>query len=134
MVAYSFKRRFVDQIRAGLGLIGLPVHPKRQTIRAIRKRRHAQPGDVLQLYCGLRTKSCFQIGIARCTHLLPISIFVDSFTLQFTLDGVPVIADEYDAFVRADGFANLADMYSFWRGEHGIGRFDGVLIKWEPIS
>ncbi|MEJ0016825.1 MAG: ASCH domain-containing protein [Acetobacteraceae bacterium] len=46
MVAYSFKRDFAAPILAGI---------KRQTIRADR-RRHARPGEVLQLYTGMRTK------------------------------------------------------------------------------
>lgn len=51
MVAYSFQKRFVEPIRSGR---------KRQTIRADRK-RHARPGEVLQLYSGMRTNA-----IATC--------------------------------------------------------------------
>ena len=65
MSAYSFKRRFVNPIRVGLCLdpifqIGkhevsemeAPIRPKRQTIRAEGKRRHARPGEIVQLYHG----------------------------------------------------------------------------------
>jgi hypothetical protein len=51
MVAYSFDKRFVPQIANGF---------KRQTIRAHR-RRHARPGEALQLYTGMRTKQCKKI-------------------------------------------------------------------------
>lgn len=51
MVAYSFKSGFVPAIRA---------RTKRQTIRLPRP-RHARPGEMLQTYCGMRTKSCFRI-------------------------------------------------------------------------
>jgi hypothetical protein len=51
MVAYSFDKRFVPQIENGF---------KRQTIRAHR-RRHARPGEALQLYTGMRTKHCRKI-------------------------------------------------------------------------
>jgi hypothetical protein len=41
MVAYSFKRRFVEPIRVDLSSISLSfdLQPKRQTIRANRKRK-----------------------------------------------------------------------------------------------
>lgn len=72
MVAYSFRQRFVAPIQVGLGTIehipGTEYAPKRQTIRANRK-RHARPGEELQLYCGMRTKGCFLIGRARCTSV-----------------------------------------------------------------
>ena len=48
MVAYSFNSRFEVAIREGW---------KTQTIRAGRK-RHARPGEMLQLFCGMRTAHC----------------------------------------------------------------------------
>lgn len=74
MVAYSFKRQFVAPIALGLG-IACPngfapaagvVRPKRHTMRSTGKRRHARPGEGLQLYWGMRTKSCLKIGDAKC--------------------------------------------------------------------
>lgn len=59
MVAYSFKRRFAEPILAGA---------KRQTIRADR-RRHARPGEELQLYTGMRTKSCRLIARRTCVDI-----------------------------------------------------------------
>jgi hypothetical protein len=46
VVAYSFRQQFRPPILAGT---------KRQTIRADRK-RHARPGEQLQLYTGMRTR------------------------------------------------------------------------------
>ena len=51
MVAYSFKARFVPLIREGL---------KTQTIRAQRS-RHARPGELIQLFSGMRTHLCEKI-------------------------------------------------------------------------
>lgn len=51
MVAYSFHRRFVPLIQSGI---------KRHTIRPHRK-RHARPGEAVQLYTGMRTKACQKI-------------------------------------------------------------------------
>jgi hypothetical protein len=51
MVAYSFKSFFAPQIIAGL---------KCQTVRADR-RRHARPGEAVQLYTGMRTRACHKL-------------------------------------------------------------------------
>ena len=47
VVALNFKQQFIPPILSGA---------KRQTIRAIGRRRHAIPGETLQLYTGMRTK------------------------------------------------------------------------------
>ena len=49
MPAYNFQKQFAPLVESG---------QKRQTIRAIGKRRHARPGESLQLYTGQRTKAC----------------------------------------------------------------------------
>lgn len=136
VVAYSFRRRFVNPIKAGLGL---PVNdpyvppPKRQTIRADRK-RHARLGEEVQLYCGMRTKGCFLIGTARC-------ISVDVISLHFgRRDWVKVTSPSIDLprsldqFAQSDGFVDWAELREFWREEHDADDFTGVLIKWEPIN
>lgn len=140
MVAYSFKARFVNAIKAGLGR---PVNdpympsPKLQTIRAIGKKCHARPSENMQLYHGLRTKLCFQIGIARCTSVSSIRIQVGLGIIS--VDDYPAIRDpdELAAFAQSDGFASWPDMQSFWQQEHGdiarLGPWTGLLIKWEPI-
>lgn len=38
------------------------THPKRQTIRAIRKRGNPKKGSLLYLYTGARTKACRKLG------------------------------------------------------------------------
>ena len=140
MVAYSFKRRFVDPIRVGLAQpIDVPatklshVTPKRQTIRAERK-RHAQPGEELQLYCGMRTRGCFLIGHARCIAVEPVRL---KFTLPQSVDvGGAVTAGltELNKFAKLDGFRSWADMVVFWSDEHpDVSVFSGVRIRWEPL-
>jgi hypothetical protein len=137
MVAYSFNKRFVDPVRVGLSRISLSFDcpPKRQTIRAIGRRRHARPGETLQLYHGLRTRQCFKIGDARCVETLPIVIKVplDDVWLAVKIgDAEEVAAD--DTFARDDGFACIEDMWLFWRKEHPDDRiFKGLLIRWEPF-
>ena len=143
MVAYSFQRRFVDPIKVGLGLAVVPPEyttgpvmvpaPKRQTIRAHGKRRHARPGETLQLYTAMRTKQCFKIGEARCTAVNQITMMVGRRTIAFLVDGEPI--PDHREFVMADGFENLEDMLAFWHSEHrGVDKFEGVIIKWEPLA
>lgn len=143
MVAYSFKRRFVAPIKVGLGAIehipGTEYVPKRQTIRADRK-RHARPGEELQLYAGMRTKQCFLIGRARCKDVRDILITlkqiggcvsVGSGNQRFAVYQGEGLGD----FARADGFDGWASMVKFWKDEHGdIETFIGVLIEWEPLK
>lgn len=143
MVAYSYKRRFVVPIRLGLGLpydlidiegdIAVASRPKRQTIRADRK-RHARPGEELQHYCGMRTRGCFLIGRARCTRVRSIEIRILRKGFAIDVEGVPYINAAAEEFARMDGFADSADMLSFWNAEHpGIDHFTGVVIEWEPL-
>lgn len=125
MVAYSFKERFVDAILAG---------NKRQTIRADR-RRHARPGETLQLYCGMRTRNCRLIGRAHCTSIEPVRIIFDE-----DPEGEGIVlpgfgyAGGLDQFAREDGFASWAELKAFWREHHaGVDRFEGVLIRWGEL-
>lgn len=124
MVAYSFKKQFAEPILLG---------SKRQTIRADR-RRHARPGEQLQLYTGMRTKHCRLIARATCTD-------VERVMLDFSNYGVVKIGDtvlfsdaRMQEFARSDGFASWADMRNFWRENHpGTDVFEGVLIMWGDL-
>lgn len=141
MVAYSFQRRFGPQIQAGLGLMpvtGLLV-PKRHTIRRDR-RRHARPGEEVQLYHGMRTKRCELIGRARCTSVGPIEIHFRRRSTGDWMhhDALPEKMDrsgDLDQFAKSDGFQDWADLRAFWSEEHpGIEDFAGVIIFWEPLT
>jgi len=138
MVAYSFKRRFVNPIRVGLSRVSLSFDcpPKRQTIRGIGKRRHARPGEIVQLYYAMRTRQCEKIGEARCTDVQNILIFVAADRIIIGDNPAICIPAGLDTFAKSDGFADWYDMREFWREEHGdltrLGPFVGVLIEWEP--
>ncbi len=137
MVAYSFKPRFVVPIRAGLGIDAPPsVRPKRQTIRAVGKRRHARPGEQLQLYQGMRTRECFLIGRAKCKSVHLIQIDTRSLSnFGVRLDGGNWLRErDLLQFVQDDGFDDDADMLAFWNKEHpNETLFDGVCVRWEPL-
>lgn len=143
MVAYSFKARFADPILHGLGVPAGPrrISPKRQTVRAISKKRHARPGEIVQLYTGLRTKQAKKLGEAVCTRTASIRIqfedsngpFHDSIGIYIYLDGDLLDEDATCTFARNDGFLSINDFMMFWENNHGIEKpFEGIIIYWEP--
>lgn len=143
MVAYSFKRQFVTPIRLGLNYVRHPdgqpldrtMMPKRQTIRADRK-RHARPGEELQLYRGMRTKSCFLIGNARYTAVNRIELVFRGRRLGVWIDGTRIAAAEKDRneFARSEGFEGWAELAEFWKENHDDPEsWQGVIIYWEPL-
>lgn len=140
MVAYSFKPFFAPQIE---------TRAKTQTVRANR-RRHARPGEALQLFVGMRTRNCRKLfGIdPTCLFVSPINIQTNTLVggiASIEIDGRVLHRDEIEAFAQADGFApehiNALDcgmtgktarenMGRFWLDNHGAGSFQGVLIGW----
>lgn len=143
MVAYSFNKRFVAPICVGMDIeiprwpdlriaAGVEIRPKRQTIRAIGKRRHAQPGAKLQLYTGMRTKQCRKISDAVCVGSDPVTLRIcGDGDLLVTVNRRLLPDGDRDQFVFDDGFGSVEDMWLFWRKEHpGFEYFNGVLIKW----
>lgn len=137
MVAYSFKTFFAPQIVEGI---------KTQTIRADR-RRHARPGERLQLFTGMRTRHCRKIvPDPVCVTVSPVRISFDCGVIfAINVDGQNLTDAEMEDFARQDGFAPehynepsgicgntaLENMDTFWFDNHP-GHFDffGVLIKW----
>lgn len=121
MVAYNFSKQFVDRIRDG---------SKTHTIRKNGKRRHARPGERLQLYTGMRTRGCKKIlDDPLCIRVATVRIEVGTVTIaSIEVDDEPV--DDLAAFARDDGFAALAEMWMFWLVFHGMGTFEGSMIFW----
>lgn len=95
MVAYSFRPQFEDSILSGR---------KRQTIRAIGRRRHAQAGDALQLYTGMRTSACRLLARSVCksTHEVSIVFSGDGIDDNVWLHGIRF--GDLTGFAQADGF------------------------------
>ena len=127
MVAYSFKGRFVDLIAAG---------SKRQTVRAHGKKRHARPGEPIQLYTALRTRYARKIvavdPVVTRVDEIAINIGHGENAVAVTINGIPLGEAELQPFAWADGFLSVADFAIFWRAAHGVGRFEGVVIHWDP--
>lgn len=103
MVAYNFRREFAPSIADGTKL---------QTIRAPRARsRHARPGEPIQLYTGMRTKSC--------RKLLPDPKYVAVLPVEITkaatiVDGVQLREDQLEKFAIADGFSSIGAFLDFF--------------------
>lgn len=124
MVAYNFQKRFEPMIRSGA---------KSHTIRKNGKRKHAKPGQMLQLYTGMRTQYCRKICPDRpCVEVLPVRIMVARLAIDWIEVGDERVKD-MEAFAVSDGFDGLASMHTFWLDFRGIGLFsDASLIKWLP--
>lgn len=133
MVAYSFQSRFAEPILAGT---------KRLTIRAARK-RHARPGEEVQLFTGMRTRQCRLLGRSTCIQVCPIKLHMaeNIVAVEGALD-FPEVPGEarfegsgLDIFARMDGFADWADMRAWWT-EGGAERttFAMTLIRWGALS
>ncbi len=135
MVAYSFNKRFAEPIAFGHPTTGIV---KRQTIRAPRK-RHARPGELLQLYQGMRTKHCVRIVPDQiCTAVWRIRLWIARGYVELPdTDEAFGTAARLDDFARADGFLHWDDMQAFWKAAHEQAAdpemaFEGVMICWWP--
>lgn len=140
MVGYNFQPLFEPQVRD---------LSKLQTVRAHRK-RHARPGEPVQLFCDQRSRHCRKLLSPDpiCLRVRPIEIHVSEIIgiASIAIEGIPLDREEIELFARADGFAperlTLAGvacretardhMGDFWMRRHGAGRFEGVIVQWEP--
>lgn len=131
MVAYSFQAQFADSI-ADL--------TKRQTVRGYRK-RHARPGEALQLYTGMRTKYCRKIlpvdPVCLDLRHIVLAFAADDAVSQIELDGRMLCRDEVEAFAAADGFGPVDGsarlrMGRFWNRAERLNSWAGVVVRWTP--
>lgn len=135
MVAYSFAPQFVHEVETLI---------KRQTVRAYRK-RHAYPGETIQLYTGMRTRQCRKLVNPDpiCVDVRGITIEVATYAPRIItgieIDGMALDEAEIEAFAIADGFGSEKPgvsaqyrMGRFWLASHGEGNFAGVVIRWRP--
>lgn len=135
MVAYSFAPQFVEPVS---------TLRKLQTVRRPRK-RHALPGEPVQLYTAMRTRHCRKLVMPDpvCLDVRHIRIEISTgsplLITSIDIEGVPLTDDEIENFAVADGFgAELFDgwarrrMGDFWVKHHPWNRFEGVVIRWEP--
>jgi hypothetical protein len=161
MVAYSFQKRFIGQVLAGLEPGPWLPGMKRHTLRVPREGRsqHARPEQAVQLYTAMRTKQCRQLGRAVCRLQMPVLLLWDGETLgiarwpnaaaprskvaglapivQQLLNEEPARCyrgDLMDEFARTDGFQNAAEMAAFFDAPAGLQgiALEMILIAWSP--
>ena len=124
MVAYSFKAMFEGPILSGR---------KPHTMRNDRK-RHARPGEILQLYSGMRTRHCRLIGTATCVSVLPVRLDFEEERIEIGADRIIEARLDLDSFAWSDGFLDWNKLVDFWRAEHAaILRWSGVIIAWNDL-
>lgn len=136
MVAYSFQKRFPPLILAGR---------KSHTLRG-QRRRHARIGEPVQLYQGMRTKSCKLIAEPVCDRFHGVFLkFSEWQAFEFfdVAEQEPGVwrrvgdlrpIENPDAFACSDGFDDIEDMGRFWLDTHGVRTWDGFLIGWPALS
>lgn len=130
MVAYSFQKRFLEEIRAGV---------KQQTIRLHRK-RHAREGEAIQLFTGPRMRPT-RVGEARCLAAREVRLDFDFGVVELDHSLMITTPDELDDFAERDGFRVPQQLVGKIRPWDYMGRFwaithpddphfSGVLIDW----
>lgn len=131
MVAYSFHAMFAPDIVARI---------KCQTIRRPRP-RHAYPGERIQLYQGMRTRSCRKIIPD------PVCIGIDALVLDMRSGALDLLeindvaidpgSQEAEDFCRRDGFGAIKvspvrHFATYWCRAYGPALHDNlVVIRWE---
>jgi hypothetical protein len=158
MTAYSFQKRFVSHVQAGLEPGTWLPGMKRHTMRLPRKGKpgHARIDGPMELYTGMRTKHCRLIGRGRCIAKIGVQLVWQGGALRLrpvnsncsdavfdlappilvTLLGASLEGPAMDEFARADGFADAADLARFWQvpdDEYGV-YLDAVILAWAPVS
>lgn len=125
MVAYNFQAQFADKVASG---------EKTQTIRAPRKNGHANVGDPVQLYTGMRTTACRKLRNPDPICVVSRGVQIASWCVNI-VDPDPekrllvFVPEHLDAFARDDGFADFEAMLTWFRETHGLP-FYGQLIGW----
>lgn len=119
--AYNFTKRFAGLVESG---------QKRQTIRPYGERRHADVGDRIQLYTGMRTRACRKLLNPDPVCCACLAVEIRRYksgrrTLKVTGTGALDLGD----VAQADGFGSTDELIDWIEGAYGLP-FDGVLIRW----
>lgn len=114
MTAINFSRVFAPAVRRG---------DKRRTIRRSRK---GDVGGKLQLYTGMRTKSCRKLGDAICTAITRVTIAKN----HLLLGAEKITASrQLNAFARKDGHPDWTSLAAWFDKRYGLP-FKGYLHEW----
>jgi hypothetical protein len=118
MTLLNFKKDFVPLILD---------RSKPHTIR--RERKHPiKVGDTLQLYYGLRTKSCILIGTAPCIRIQEVDIYPGNKVL---LNEAWLIDEQIWELARRDGFSETSEFFNFFKAAYALPTSNMRLIWWD---
>ncbi len=90
----------------------------------------------MQLYTGMRTKSCRLIARAVCDSAEKILLDFSRYTIQIGESVGREVSEQaaLDSFAQGDGFSSFEAMAQFWRETHGATSFNGIWIRWLPST
>lgn len=146
MITYGFKREFGPQLESG---------GKTLTMRQSRTppSRHANTGEAIGLWTGLRTKEAKRrgVGIVTLTCLVRFEERGIRFVSDLRMCNQPDAATEAlqrelldtdnDAFARRDGFENYASLWAWHKAHRTPDEKKAAdqsivrhLIAWTPLS
>ncbi len=127
MPAYNFQRQFIGKILDG---------SKPHTIR--RRRKHpTKVDDTIMMFCGLRTKNCFQFAEAPCVKITPVIIFPWKAEIWKADDDKrgafrTMKSETVNELARADGFDTVAEFFEFFKLYKTEALDDFEIIYWDP--
>tara|TARA_R110002096_G_scaffold172484_10_gene346217 strand:+ start:719 stop:1081 length:363 start_codon:yes stop_codon:yes gene_type:complete len=113
--------KFADDVTAGR---------KNFTIRADRK-RHARPGEPVQLYTGMRTRSCRKLVDPDpvCEKITPIIIYrVRDDRCLIVLNEITLRTHQTNYIVAIDGFKSHKEFMQFHLGD--ARSIKKIFIQW----
>lgn len=116
MVAFNFQQRFA------------PLVASRVKLQTIRQTIRAKKGDRIQLYTGMRTKSC-----KKLVEPDPVCVLVDYVGIRpdyLTLGNTKLHAGNADDFAMRDGFEGYDDMIEWFFETYGSRFFTGHVHVW----
>ena len=126
MAALNFNKQFAEAVAAG---------KKTQTIRRFRKdgRDPCRPGTRLQLYTGMRTKSCRKLADAICTSIAVVTLDRKRAVYNCNILKPRIRRD----LAKRDGFESYDAMINWLLANNYEGRekvFTGHCIRWELVN
>jgi hypothetical protein len=104
---FNFKARFAADVESGA---------KTSTIRLFLKTTPPNKGDRLRHFTGMRTKQCRRLLQPICQECLPIRITEK----KIVLGKRQLIRPEENQLAVTDGFANAAELRTFFRVTYGF--------------
>lgn len=121
MPLLNFQKQFAPLVESG---------QKTQTIRA-RRKHPIKVGDTVHLYTGLRRPGARWLGIGRVTSVRDIAMYF----LMVAIEGKKHhnYANVIEELAKADGFASVDEMLSWFLTTHGLP-FYGQVIRWRLLK